>query len=106
MNRHRWTRPAPSYFEHFDKLSATGPVIYGPHLGMPPDNDGLIDPFKMARRFAHVMAQDTGEPFSWGWYAYQGSLRPAVCAAESAPRYLRIEGTTGPVDTTHCHKAP
>ncbi len=93
MNRS--IRHAPSYFEHFGGLTARGPVIVGPHLDMPPGNDGLIDPFRMARRFAHVIARDTGEPFAWGWYDDGGALRPAVCAAESAAQYLRIEGSTG-----------
>lgn len=97
-------RHAPSYFEHFGGLTAQGPVIFGPHLDMPPnDVDGLVDPFRMARRFAHTIARETGEPFVWGWHEHDGVLRPAVCAAELAGRRILIDGSTA--SRADCPKA-
>lgn len=90
--------PAPSYYDHAATLQADRCVIYGPHF----DVQDLADPFKVARRFAHAIAQETGEPFAWGWYDHPAGLRPAVCALESAPLFMRVEGATS--DRQACAK--
>lgn len=83
---------APSYFEYAGRLHADGVVIYGPHL----DVQDIEDPFQMARRFAHAMACEMGEPFAWGWYETAEGARPAVCAQELLPRRgFFTDGTTG-----------
>lgn len=91
---------APSYYEHAARLKADGDVVYGPHLDVDPDSiESLRDPFNMARRFAHAMAQEMGEPFAWGWYEHPEGARPGVCAADVAGKYLRVNGRTDrPVD--------
>jgi hypothetical protein len=87
---------SPSYFEHAAKLRAHGGVIFGPHLDLDPeDRLGLVDPFRMARRFAHTMALETGEPFAWGWYHHgHEGLRPAVCAVEQLRGAFLMNGRT------------
>jgi hypothetical protein len=88
---------APSYYEHANKLTADGVVIFGPHLDVDYDNpEALRDPLNMARRFAHAMAMELGEPYTWGWYAHPECLRPGVCASEhaAAARGYRQEGST------------
>ncbi len=97
MNRtHRIARrSAPSYFEHAARLKADNAVIYGPHLDVDARTpEGLRDPFKVARPFAHAMAQDTAEPFAWGWYDHPDGLRPAVCAVERVPLRMQVSGRT------------
>jgi hypothetical protein len=87
--------PAPCYYQHIGKLSAEGAVIYGPHLDMGDTLEALRDPLGMARKFAHAMAQEMGEPFAWGWYDHPEGLRPAVCALEMVPRGFFTDGQTG-----------
>lgn len=82
---------APSYYDHVGKLKADGAVIFGPHL----DVQDINDPFNMARRFAHAMAQEMGEPFAWGWYDTPEGARPAVCAVEYIPRGFFTDGVAG-----------
>ncbi len=89
---------APSYYEHAGRLTAAGAVLYGPHFDLDPDSlDALRDPFSVARPFAHAMAQQMGEPFAWGWYETPEGARPAVCVADQAPRFLRIQGATNAI---------
>ncbi len=88
-------RPSVSYYEHAARLHVSGAVIYGPHFDVNPDNiEALRDPFNVARRFAFAMAGDMGEPFAWGWFEHPEGARPAVCAADTAPLFLRINGRT------------
>jgi hypothetical protein len=71
-------------------------VIYGPHFDIDPEDPGsLRDPFRMARRFAHAIAKETGEPFAWGWYATPEGVRPAVCAVEYIPLGFFTDGVAG-----------
>ncbi len=86
---------APSYDEHAGKLNAQGAVIFGPHLDVnPEDPASLRDPFRMARRFAHSMALEMGEPYAWGWYHHADGLRPAVCSAEQLRHGFHMDGRT------------
>lgn len=88
---------AASYGDFYAKASAKhGPVVRGAHLDVDPENpEALRDPFRMARRFAHALALDTGQPFAWGWFEDpQQGLRPGVCPAECALQHLRVDGRT------------
>ncbi len=67
----------------------------GPHLDVDyEDMESLRDPFRMARRFARVIAADTGEPFAWGLYIKESQARPAVCAVELLPAGFHVDGRT------------
>lgn len=87
---------APSYYEHAARSPRSRHVIYGPHFDIDPEDPGsLWDPFRMARRFAHAIARETGEPFAWGWYVTPEGVRPAVCAVEYIPLGFFTDGVTG-----------
>jgi hypothetical protein len=85
-----------SYYEHVGKLNADGAVIFGPHLDPDPDKpERLADVFAPARKFAHAMAQEMGEPFAWGWFQTPEGARPAVCAVELVPKWtFTVNGRT------------
>ncbi len=86
---------APSYYEHCARLKATDAVLHGPHFDVDPDDiDSLRDPFKVARPFAHSMATEMGEAYSWGWFETPEGAVPAVCPATLAAKYLRVNGST------------
>lgn len=96
---------APSYGAFYERATAKhGPVIRGAHLDINPDDPhALDDPFRMARRFAFLLARETGQPFAWGWFEGDPcGLRPGVCAANTpnpAGFYMRGR-TSGLTDNT------
>lgn len=102
---------APSYSDFYaQSVARHGPVIRGAHLDVDYDKpETLRDPFKMARRFAFALANDTGEPFAWGWFDDPGQgFRPAVCAADVAHEHMRVNGRTDAlkgIDVTGRHTA-
>jgi hypothetical protein len=88
---------APTYGDFYARASAKhGPVIRGAHLDVDPDNpEALRDPFRMARRFAHLLASETGQPFAWGWFEGDAcGMRPGVWPAEMSPAGARMDGRT------------
>lgn len=87
----------PTYGEFYARAAARhGPVIRGAHLDINPFDDGMLrDPFKMARRFAHLLARETGQPFAWGWFDDpQWGMRPGCWPAEMTPPATFQDGRT------------